>query len=72
MKCTHPYLIKVDDFVGEYMHPVECEECSQIIECPHLEIDNADDFNQPTCIDCLACGIDVLEPIEYDKYQEKL
>lgn len=68
MKCTHPYLVAVDD-VTEYENPVRCEDCQEILECPHYEIDRADDFNDPTCVDCLAHGADVIEPIEFDKYE---
>jgi flavoprotein len=68
MKCEHfnlePVMVEVDDI----LHPMRCEDCRAVVECPHHEIDKAEDFNDYTCVDCLAT--DVIEPIEYDKYAE--
>lgn len=70
MSCKHTYFTAVDDVMTEYSHPVRCEECRAVVECPHLEIDYGNDFNEPTCVDCLAHGTDVYEPMEYDKYED--
>ena len=68
MKCNHPYLVQTDEVIGDYSHPMRCEDCNEVIECPHYEIDY-EDFSMPTCVDCLAYGEDVVTYPEYDKYE---
>jgi len=72
MNCKHTYFTPAEEVSNEFSHPVRCDDCNEIVECPHYEIDYADDFNMPTCVDCLAYGSDVVEPMEYDKYEDYL
>jgi hypothetical protein len=62
--CMHPYVHRIEGKVENICHPVSCEDCGAIVECPHLEYDDSNTMLE--CVDCGAWGDD-LPGIDWDE-----